>query len=315
MQNHKTAVFLGTSPAAMGLRKKVEGVAAMNLPVLLAGEKGSAPEEVAREIHNLSQKVRGPFLRFDCSAIPKGQWDVELFSKLGSAKGGTLFLDRVELMPVHEQEKLAEIFSKSDSKKPDIRLIAFIELETNDSPVPPLEKELNQLLAHFSVLIPALRERKEDIQVLMLHYLRNADQVGGVAQKNLQKDVLQLLLRYHWPGNIFELKTTMEMMAFNAFGKTLNFDDVPFEILVNEIHSGGSKREERLNYKKVREHLEIKIIRKVLANFRGNQTKAAETLGIHRNTLIWKMKELNLVDDYKKMVKKRRERKIGFKGL
>lgn len=337
-QHHQPLVFLGSSPVLQEFRLKVEGMAGADFPILMTGETGSGQEDIAREIHRLSPRSRGPFIRLDGSSVPRGHWEVELFGwesddsrkqtsqigKLDFAQGGTLFLDQADSMPAQIQDRLAKTltekrFNRLDSKaiqSLDIHLIASLEGDYPSFPSSvPLRREFLQLLKTFSLAIPPLRERKEDLPELIHQFLKNANQRASVQVKALQKDAMQLLVKYPWPGNLREMEAVLEMMVLFAGKENLGLEDVPLDLLVKQIDLAPTREEAKISLKRVRHQFERQYIRKVLERTRGNQTRTAATLGLHRNTLIWKLKDLNLEEDYRQIVKKRRDRGIGFKDL
>lgn len=178
-----------------------------------------------------------------------------------------------------------------------------------------LKKEFYELLNGFSLVLPPLRERREDIPDLIEYFLKISNQKAHVPVKAIHKDAIQFLVHYAWPGNLKELENSVEMMVLFAGKETLTLEDIPLDILVKQIDLAKTKEEAKLSLKRVRRQFERQYIRKVLEKTRGNQTRAAATLGLHRNTLIWKLKELNLEEDYKRIVKKRREHGMGFRNL
>jgi DNA-binding NtrC family response regulator len=289
-------------------------------------------------LHSLSARSKGPFVRLNCSSIPRGHWEVELFGsegddskkkaaqlgKLDFAHGGTLFLDQVDLVPATTQDKLAEVlrnkrFSRSDNKTiqdVDVRVIASLEVVFPDRPsIPHVRRELFQILNTFPIVVPPLRKRKEDLKDLIYYYLKKSSKKASVPVKTLHKDALHLLIEYPWPGNLRELEAVIEMMMLFAGKESLGLEDLPLDLLVKQMDLAPSREEAKISLKRVRNQFERRYIRKVLERTRGNQTRTAATLGLHRNTLIWKLRELNLENDYKQIVKQRRDRGIGFKDL
>jgi DNA-binding NtrC family response regulator len=132
--------------------------------------------------------------------------------------------------------------------------------------------------------------------------------------KALTPEAIQFLADYSWPGNVRELETNLETMLVSAGREVLTLDDVPLDLLVRRIHLAGNKKEAKLFLKRVRRQFERQYIRKVLEKTHGHQIRAAAALGLHRNTLIWKLKKLNLQDDYRLIVRKRREQGLGFRS-
>ncbi len=334
----KPVCLIGSSRAVQELTKKIAGIAKADLPVLLQGEMGSGVEEAARELHAQSLRHRGPFITAPCASFSKAQLEKELFGeegdearnkspqigKLEFADGGTLFLDQVDRLPADTQDKLLAVFSDrkffrlgSQAAIPlDIRVIASadsdLEAHLNRG---IFRGDLHQFLSSFSLVLPPLRERREDIPELVDYFLKLANPKAKIPVKSIQKEAVQFLTQYGWPGNLKELENSVEMMVLFAGKETLTLEDIPLDILVKQIDLAKTKEEAKLSLKRVRRQFERQYIRKVLERTRGNQTRTAATLGLHRNTLIWKLKELNLEEDYKRIVKKRRERGVGFRNL
>jgi DNA-binding NtrC family response regulator len=338
MNQRKPVSLIGSSKALQELVKKITGVAKAELPVLISGEMGSGVEEAAREIHAQSLREKGPFIVVPCASFPKNQLERELFGeegdetkskqpqigKLEFADKGTLFLEQADRLPLELQDKLMKAFSEkkmsrlgSQVQAPlDIRVIASSDTELAQAVEKGVfRKDFYQFLNAFFLLIPSLRERREDIPELLDYFLKIANQKAKVPVKTVQKEAIQFLTQYTWPGNLRELENSVEMMALFAGKETLTIEDIPLDILVKQIDLAKTKEEAKLSLKRVRRQFERQYIRKVLERTRGNQTRTAATLGLHRNTLIWKLKELNLEEDYKKIVKKRRERGVGFRNL
>ena len=338
MGSKKPVCLMGTSRALLEMVKKIAGIAKADLPILLQGEMGTGIEEVAREIHAQSLRHRGPFITVHGSTLAKGQVERELFGeegeeaknkspqigKLEFADGGTLFLDQADRLPAEIQEKLLKVFTEkkmsrlgSQAAVPlDFRVIASTDVDMSSAPEKgPLKADFYQFLNSFSITVPPLRDRRDDIADLIDHFLKMANQKAKVPVKTIQKEAVQFLTQYGWPGNLKELENSIEMMVLFAGKETLTLEDIPLDILVKQIDLARTKEEAKLSLKRIRRQFERQYIRKVLERTRGNQTRAAATLGLHRNTLIWKLKELNLEEDYKRIVKKRREYGVGFRGL
>ncbi len=338
MNKKKPISLIGGSKALQEVSKKISGAATAELPVLILGEMGSGTDEVAREIHTESVRAMGPFITVGCGSFSKSQMERELFGEVGEesrggtpqigklefADKGTLFLDQVDRLPLEIQDKLLKTLLErkvsrlgSQALVPlDIRIIAASEVNLSLAVERgTFRKDLFQFLGSLNLVIPPLRERREDIPELMDYFLKVANQKAKVHVKNIQKEAVQFLTQYLWPGNIRELENSIEMMVLFAGKETLTLEDIPLDILVKQIDLAKTKEEAKLSLKRVRRQFERQYIRKVLERTRGNQTRTAATLGLHRNTLIWKIKELNLEDDYKKIVRKRREHGIGFRNL
>lgn len=338
MSSKKPVCLLGGSKAINELGKKISTLAESDSAVLLQGEIGTGVEEVAREIHAQSARCRGPFITVSCGSFHKTQLERELFGeegdeaknkspqigKLEFADGGTLFLEQVDRLPVEIQEKLLKALTDKKMSRMgsqvavplDVRVVASCDSDLEGNLARrTFRKDLHQFLSSFSLAIPALRERNEDIPDLVEYFLKVANQKAKIPVKNIQKEAIQFLTQYGWPGNLKELENSIEMMVLFAGRENLTIEDIPLDILVKQIDLARTKEEAKLSLKRVRRQFERQYIRKILERTRGNQTRTAATLGLHRNTLIWKLKELNLEDDYKRIVKKRRERGVGFRNL
>ncbi len=334
----KPVGLLGSSKAMQEVIKQISGISKTESPVLIRGEMGSGLEEVARGIHSQSPRHRGPFITLSCGFLSKNQFEKELFGEEGEAEknrspqigklefanGGTIFLEQIERLPLEIQEKFLKTFLgkkmfRIGSHVPlasDVRVIASTDSDLSLAVEKGgFRKDLYQFLSVFSILLPALRERREDIPGLIDYFLKMTNQKAKIQVKSIQKEAVQFLTQYSWPGNLKELENSVEMMVLFAGKDILTIEDIPLDILVKQIDLAKTKEEAKLSLKRVRRQFERQFIRKILERTRGNQTRTAATLGLHRNTLIWKLKELNLEDDYKRIVKKRREHGIGFRNL
>jgi DNA-binding NtrC family response regulator len=330
--------LIGNSEKLREMKGKISNAAKTLLPVLLTGEMGCGFEEVAREIHAQSASNRGPFITVPCAASGKGNTEGELYGKSGDetrnkpsrvgklefAEGGTLFLEQVDRLAPEIQDKLFKALSGrkmlragSQAVLPvNVRVVASLSPECDlNKEKTALRKEFHHFLSAFVLAVPPLRERREDIPELIRYFLKSSNRKARVPVKNIQNDAMQFLTRYGWPGNLREMENSIELMTLFAGKETLAFEDIPLDILVKQIDLARTKEEAKLSLRRVRRQFERQYIRKVLEKTRGNQTRAAATLGLHRNTLIWKLRKLNLKDDYLEFVKKRRDNKMGFRGL
>ncbi len=334
----KPASLLGNSKAVQEVIKQISKVSKEETPVLIRGEMGSGLEEVAREIHSKSPRHRGPFITLFCGSLSKGQIEKDLFGEEGDegknhtaqigrlefANTGTFFFEQVDRLPLEIQEKIVKVFSGKKmfrlgghvSLPVDVRVIVSTDTDLQaEVEKGKFRKDFYQFLNVSSIQLPPLRERQEDIPVLVDYFLKMTNQKAKIHVKSIQKEAIQFLTHYGWPGNIKELESSVEMMVLFAGKEILSIEDIPIDILVKQIDLAKTKEEAKLSLKRVRRQFERQFIRRVLERTRGNQTLTAATLGLHRNTLIWKLKELNLEDDYKRIVKTRREHGIGFRNL
>jgi two-component system, NtrC family, response regulator AtoC len=327
--------LMGTSAVTGDLVKKIEAAALSEKPVCLRGEKGAGVEEVAREIHMRSRRSEGPFVTFNCSNPVEKQMEGELFGeeadgklpqvgKLEFANKGTLFLRQIDRMPLPIQDKLMGIFSTKKMFQPesgihlplDIRLIVSSEMDlTTKFARRFFIKDFYHFFMDRVFSVPPLREKKRDIPFLIHHVLETANRKTKTPVKNIQNKVIQVLTQYLWPGNFSELENSVEAMVFFAKKETLTMDDIPLDILIRQMDMAVTKRAAKISAKQLRRQFERIYIRKVLERHHGHQSRTAKDLRLHRNTLVGKLKELNLEEDYREIVRKRRERGTGFRDI
>lgn len=331
----KSLCLMGTSQVLQDMMKKIESAAETETPVCLAGEAGAGVEEVAQEIHLRSRRKHGPFITLNCLAYPENQIERELFGeemkskppqigKLEFADKGTIFLKQFDRLSLKTQDKLMAVFSEkvmfkrgSRIRVPlDVRVIVSSEVDIVAKFVKGFFRlKFYRFLNNCAISVPPLRERKEDIPALIEQILKTANRKAKIPVKKIQKTVIRFLTDYPWPRNLSELENSIETMVLFAGHETLTMEDIPLDIVIKQMDLAKPKREAKLSLKRVELQFERKYIRKVLENNRGHQTLTAKALGINRNTLIWKLKELDLEEDYKTIVQKRRKHGVGFQGL
>jgi len=286
----------------------VSRVAKSKTTVLITGESGTGKELIARAIHNASPRNKGAFVPINCSAIPETLFESELFGfkkgaftgavkstkgKLEIANGGTAFLDEVGDIPLSMQVKLLRFLQFGEilplgEEKPinvDVRIICA----TNQDLKKKIEngkfrEDLYYRLNVVGIHIPPLRERKEDISVLAEHFQKRYSKLIGKEIKGISKQAMRYLFSYNWPGNVRELESVIERAIVMSRDNIIDVDDLP--LTVKEITEGSNM----LSLKAI----EKKHIERILALQNGNISKAAEILGIHRNTLMAKMKEYHI---------------------
>ncbi|WP_276357596.1 sigma-54-dependent transcriptional regulator [Cohnella caldifontis] len=290
------------SPKMQAVRGILDRIATTDAPVLLNGERGSGKTTLAKWIHENSRRRDQPFLTVNCASLPESLLERELFGSSGkaaAANGGTLFLDEVSSLTPLLQAQLLRLLEENRLYAPDtgeslpiqIRLIT----STTQS-LPALVKEgkfrddLYYRLNLVEVEIPALRDRKEDIPLLIGQIL---DQLNARYGKSLTMSdrLLQTMTELPWQGNISELMNMVERMHLLKIGGVLDAEDLP------DSHAGSGSRSKdgvRLQGRlyDVLEDVEARMILDALDQTGGNQSKAAERLGISRNALIYKMKRI-----------------------
>ncbi|MCP4403850.1 MAG: PAS domain-containing protein [bacterium] len=308
--------IIGHSPSLMKIRKLATQAASGSSSVLLLGETGTGKELFAQAIHNQSTRKHHPFMTINCGAIPRDLLESELFGYAGGAftgaakggrpgkfelaSGGTVFLDEIGDMPVDMQVKLLRVLQTGEvyrigEHKPisvDIRVIAAThvslkqEVERGN-----FRKDLFYRLNVFSLSIPPLRERSEDTLLLAKHILRRRRQALGKPRVIFSPESEQMLVSYHWPGNIRELENVVERAVNLVNGAVIEPEFfgllIPTEKRSLVTENGGS----------LLEKIEKQTIMDVIVEVEFNVSKAAHILGITRATLYKKLKKYNIPID------------------
>jgi len=307
--------FVGVSNEICEIKSLIERVATTESTILITGESGTGKEVVARALHSLSTRAEGPFVAINCGAIPTELLESELFGhvkgsftgavkdKVGLmelADGGTFFLDEVGNTAPSTQMKILRAIQEREiqpvggqtPKKVDIRVIAATNENLEESiNRGEFRKDLYYRLNVINIHIPPLRERRDDIEVLFMHFLRNKSARETAAIDGIPGDVLEALVNYHWPGNIRELENVVErIIALSGDGKIARHhlpDHIINPSMKNLISDAGSGIPNM-------EDIEKAYIHWVLAQQKGQKQKAAEILGIGRSTLDRKIEKYGL---------------------
>lgn len=313
--------IIGRSEAIVSVAQIIQKVAPTNATVLLIGESGTGKELFARAIHHLSNRKSYPFVPINCAAIPRDLLESELFGhekgaftgaetkKLGKfemADKGTIFLDEIGDMDLTIQSKLLRAIEEGEIERVgavrpitvDVRIVAAsnkdLEKAVEDT---KFREDLYYRLNVFPVKIPPLRERREDIPLLVEYFVNQYCREIKTPLKSISKEVLDLLMHYHWKGNVRELENAVERAVILSDGDTL-----PPELFVFSRQSGFSAPEEVFTMtgpleavsKEAQRKAESQRISDVLKETKGNKTKAAEILQVSYKTLLTKIKEYGL---------------------
>jgi two-component system response regulator HydG len=312
------AGFEGIIGASAGMQKVVQTarqVAASDIPVLIMGESGTGKELVAKAIHNNSRRRKQRLVALNCAGLSESILEDELFGHVrgaftgaqGEREGrfehadrGTLFMDEIGDMPGAMQAKLLRVLENgevvrlgsNDPVKVDVRLISATNHRLDELVADKTFREdLYFRIKGISILIPPLRERRQDIP-LLLHYLlqqsaeRYAKQITGI-----EPEAQQILMSYSWPGNVRELRNAVERMVVLSNGPTIKLDALPPEIRP----AGGEAVGGMNNLVGISiEQAEKELIRNTLKLVNGNREQAAKILGIGERTLYRKIKEYDL---------------------
>ncbi|HYG38885.1 MAG TPA: sigma-54 dependent transcriptional regulator [Cytophagales bacterium] len=310
------AKIIGKSPGITKTIELAKKVAVTDTTVLILGETGTGKELLAEAIHMASRRRKGPFIPINCAAIPKDLQESELFGhKKGAFTGashdkkgyfevadrGTIFLDELGEMSGDLQAKLlraleSRIINRVGDTEPipiDVRIIAATNRDLiNGGRESEFRKDLYYRLSTFTIDLPPLRERHDDIELLALHFMKIYAEKNGRNINNLSPGFSQRLLMHGWPGNIRELKNVIERAVILAESNTITEDLLPSEVSGNSYFNGESVSN-NLNDVDLRS-IERNHILKVLDFVKGNKSEAAKKLDIGLATLYRKLKEYGL---------------------
>ncbi len=312
------AEIIGKCEKMKEVSRLIQKVAPSDTTVLLLGESGTGKELFARAIHNLSPRKKASYVAINCAAIPRELLENELFGsekgaytgavarKMGKfeiAEGGTIFLDEVGDLDIALQAKLLRVlqdrtFERLGGTKTisvDVRLIAASNTDLKKA----IEKnqfreDLYYRLSVFPITIPPLRERREDIPDLAEYFVKRYCAEMKKPKKNISKEALALLDKYHWPGNVRELENTIERAIILCEGKSILPEHLAIRIPTpNEIRlREGAGLKEVGQYAQA--EAERALIVRILTQVRGNKRKAAQALKIDYTTLFEKIKRYSI---------------------
>ncbi len=306
--------MIGNSQGINQVHRLINQVAKTDTTVLIIGETGSGKELVAKAIHHLSPKRDKPFITVNCVALPENLLESELFGhekgaftgainqRLGRfelADSGTIFLDEIGEIGIPMQVKLLRVLQErkfervggTKTIKVDVRVIAATNRDLEKAiKEGKYREELYYRLNVVPIFLPPLRERKNDIFILLKHFLDIFNMRTNKNISEITNEAQELLIAYNWPGNIRELENIVERMVVLAKGDKIDVEDIPENIRL--------AKENRLSFKEkvyqTKAQIERELVIKVLQESDGNRTKAAKALGIDRKTLLKKIKEYGI---------------------
>ncbi len=323
--------IIGTSASMQEVFKQIGLLLNQDITVLISGENGTGKELIAKALHYNSNRKEEPFVAINCSGLTESLLDNELFGhekqaytgadsrmigKLETAGEGTLFLDEIGEMPLSFQAKLLRVLQEKEFNRlggnRSIPLKARIITATNAN----LEREVvagrfrQDLFYRVNVArirVPALRERKEDIPLLLHHFVKEANSALNKRIEGASEHAVKKLLDYHWPGNVRELENTITNMCINTPGNVIRSSAIPDYGLEDDKTGGSSDCLDRFisNYLEENESgegllfpavelVERKMIEQLSEKYNGNKTRISSALGISRVTLAKKMNHMGL---------------------
>jgi two-component system response regulator AtoC len=288
--------------------------------VMITGESGTGKELVSRAIHESSTRKGKPFIAINCGAIPETLIESELFGhKKGAftdatrdkkglfeeASGGTLFLDEIGELPLHLQVKLLRSLQEQTIRRVgdevdipiDVRVIsATLRNLEEDVKGGRFREDLFYRLNVVAIHLPPLRERPEDIPLLIEHFLKKHSKRLGIPERSVPPEVMKILLGYEWRGNARELENCLERALVLSQGDALELDALPDYMRKSKAEAAPAVMadDSNLSIKQKTAALEIDLITRALTKTNGNRTHAARILEISHRTLLYKLKEYGL---------------------
>ena len=310
--------LLAKSPQMQAIFKTVAKVADYKTTALITGESGVGKELVARAIHRRSSRRGGPFIAVNCGAIPESLLESELFGyKKGAftdasvdrvglfeqANHGTLLLDEIGELPLPLQVKLLRALQEEtirrlgDNKdiKIDVRILAATHRDLlAEIKAGRFREDLYYRVNVLPLAIPPLRERREDIPILIDHFVARNNARFGTSIRGVDTEARRFLLEYPWPGNVRELENTLERAMVLAEKDTLGADDLPERVREAKDPIQLHLTSGELSIKKTSRIIEEILIRRALVKTKGNRTRAAEVLEISHRALLYKIKDYHI---------------------
>lgn len=318
----KKSAVIGDNTGLKQVMTQVRRVAETNATVLIHGESGTGKELIARAVHDNSLRSQGPFVAINCGAIPLTLMESELFghergaftdakeAKAGTferADGGTLFLDEVGELPLDAQVKLLRVLeerriTRIGGKKAipvDVRIVAATNRNLDDEVKNGhFRLDLLYRLNVFTLILPPLRERKEDIPLLTNFFIRKYNRTLSLDVQSVSPEAISLLTSYDWPGNVRDLENAIQSSMILCTGGVIRPDHLPdrikgYELAEAQTVSGSSGN----SIREINAQMEKELIIEALKKHNFNRTLTAEALNISRKTLFNKMKRYGLSSD------------------
>jgi two-component system response regulator AtoC len=319
-KEHRFEDILAKSARMQEIFRTISKIAEYKTTVLVTGESGVGKELVARAIHRRSTRRGGPFVAVNCGAIPENLLESELFGhKKGAftdavndrrglfeeANTGTLFLDEIGELPLGLQVKLLRVLEDERIRRlgeardlqVDVRIIAATHRDLHaETKAGRFREDLFYRLNVLPIHVPPLRERRDDIPLLIDHFVAKNNTRLGTAIRGLDTETRRLLYEYAWPGNVRELENTIERAMVLAEGDQIIAADLPERIREARDPVQVQLASGELSVKKTTRIIEEILIRRALQKTKGNRTRAAEVLEISHRALLYKIKDYQITD-------------------
>jgi len=307
--------IVGRSAAMREVVSILERVAPSDVPILIEGESGTGKDMVARAVHGMSRRKDGPYLALNMSAIPENLAESELFGHekgafsgadqaragfFAEAEGGTLFLDEIGLLPSVLQPKLLRVLQDGEyipvgsrrPRKADVRVVCATNEDLRKAVAEGrFREDLYFRIRVVPVRLPPLRERREDIPLLLEHLVKKHSARLGRPALMPDAAAMRAILDHSWPGNVRELEHGLERALLLARGESLTLEDLPPEIRGPE----AGEEPGEIGYREARDAWERRYFEELLREAGGSVGKAADLAGLHRSTLYEKLARIGLV--------------------
>ncbi len=314
-KEYELSEMIGKSRAMNNVFRTLQKVADYKSTVLIQGESGVGKELVARAVHGLSPRAKGPFVAVNCGAIPETLLESELFGhKRGAftdatadkrglfeeANEGTLFLDEIGELPLSLQVKLLRALQEETVRrlgdtrdtKVDVRIVAATVRDLlQEVSAGRFREDLYYRLNVLTIVVPPLRARREDIPLLLEHFVTRTNARLGTKVRGIEPEAMKLLIEYGWPGNVRELENTVERAMILTDGEMLRPQDMPEKLGESRDPVRVTLASGELSIKKTTRVIEEALIRRALDQTKGNRTSAARLLEISHRALLYKIKE------------------------
>ena len=313
--------LVGESERMHGVRRKVDSIADSDVTVLILGESGTGKEIVAAAIHARSQRVNAPFVTVNCGALSESLLETELFGhvkgaftgaiqdrsgRFKQADGGTLLLDEIASMSLAGQVKLLRVLQErtfepvgsSLTTRANVRVIACSNIDLEKAVEEgAFRKDLYYRLNVFPIVVPPLRERKDDIPLLAEHFLEKYNRKFGAWVRGIAPEALALMMHYDWPGNVRELENAVEHAVIVEETGILTVDSLPRTVRKCRAQASGDEFTRALGLRDTLRVLERQIIIDSLLRANGVKKQAAAMLRIDARNMPYFMRKHRLVDD------------------
>jgi two-component system, NtrC family, response regulator AtoC len=319
-KEHRFEEILAKSASMQGIFRTIAKIADYKTTVLISGESGVGKELVARAVHSQSGRSGGRFVAVNCGAIPENLLESELFGHrrgaftdaivdrkglFEEADNGTLFLDEIGELQLGLQVKLLRVLQEETIRRLgdtkdlhiNVRIVAATHRDLQaEIKSGRFREDLFYRLNVLPIHVPPLRERREDIALLVDHFMTRNNARLGTQVRGLDNEARRLLFEYTWPGNVRELENTIERAMVLAEGDQIVASDLPERVRESQDPVQMQLQSGELSVKKTTRVIEEVLIRRALQKTKGNRTRAAELLEISHRALLYKIKDYQITD-------------------